>query len=69
MGFAAEYVNEYVRPFLEWSIDIPLNRQNYTCVVNQAKAAGDLCLGLNQGLSTTPSRFTVGARAFPWPEM
>ncbi|HEX7450642.1 MAG TPA: carboxypeptidase regulatory-like domain-containing protein, partial [Polyangiaceae bacterium] len=68
MGFAAEYVHEYVRPFVEWSIDIPVNRQNYTCVVNQANAAGDLCLGLNQGLSTTPSRFTVGARAFPWPD-
>ncbi len=26
---------------------------------------GDLCLGLNQGMSTTPSRFTVGARVFP----
>ncbi|MEP7052616.1 MAG: carboxypeptidase regulatory-like domain-containing protein [Pseudomonadota bacterium] len=67
-GLAAEYVNEYVRPFLEWSLDIPVNRQNYTCVVREAKANGDLCLGLNQGMSTTPSRFTVGARAFPWPE-
>jgi outer membrane protein OmpA-like peptidoglycan-associated protein len=68
MGFAAEYVHEFVRPFVEWSIDIPVNRQNYTCVVNQATAAGDLCLGQHQGLSTTPSRFTVGARAFPWPD-
>ncbi len=67
-GLAAEYVHEYVRPFLEWSLDIPVNRQNYTCVVRQASANGDLCLGLNQGLATTPSRFTVGARAFPWPE-
>ncbi len=66
MGFAAEYVNEWVRPFVEWSIDIPLNRQNYTCNVTQAQANGDLCLGLNQGFSTTPSRFSLGARAFPW---
>jgi outer membrane protein OmpA-like peptidoglycan-associated protein len=66
MGFAAEYVNEYVRPFLEWSIDIPLNRQNYTCNVTEAANNGDLCLGLNQGFSTTPSRLSIGARAFPW---
>ncbi|MEI9940657.1 MAG: OmpA family protein [Pseudomonadota bacterium] len=66
MGFAAEYVHEFVRPFIEWSIDVPVNRQNYTCVVREAAANGDLCLGLNQGMSTTPSRFTVGARVFPW---
>lgn len=66
MGFAAEFVHEYVRPFVEWSIDVPVNRQNYTCSVNAASANGDLCLGLNQGMSTTPSRFSVGARVFPW---
>ena len=66
MGFAAEYVHEIVRPFIEWSIDVPVNRQNYTCVVSKAKANGDLCLGLAQGMSTTPSRFTVGTRVFPW---
>ncbi|HKO53006.1 MAG TPA: carboxypeptidase regulatory-like domain-containing protein, partial [Polyangiaceae bacterium] len=66
MGFAAEYVHEFVRPFLEWSVDVPVNRQDYTCVVSKAQANGDLCLGLNQGMSTTPSRFTVGARVFPW---
>jgi len=66
LGFAAEYVHEFVRPFLEWSIDVPVNRQSYTCVVREAAANGDVCLGLNQSMSTTPSRFTVGARVFPW---
>ena len=66
IGFAAEYVNEFVRPFVEWSIDVPVNRQNYTCVVGQASAAGDQCLGLNQGFGTSPSRLTLGARGFPW---
>jgi len=66
MGFAAEYVHEFVRPFVEWSVDVPVNRQEYTCVVSEAKANGDLCLGLEQGMATTPSRFTVGARVFPW---
>ena len=68
LGFAAEYVHEFVRPFLEWTIDVPVNRQNYTCVVREADANGDLCLGLNQGFSTSPSRLTAGARAFPWPD-
>ncbi len=66
MGFAAEYVHEFVRPFLEWTVDVPVNRQNYTCVVRQADDNGDLCLGLNQGFATTPSRLSVGARVFPW---
>jgi outer membrane protein OmpA-like peptidoglycan-associated protein len=66
LGFAAEYVHEFVRPFVEWSVDVPVNRQDYTCVVSKAKANGDLCLGLNQGMSTTPSRLTIGARVFPW---
>ena len=66
LGFAAEYVHEFVRPFLEWSVDVPVNRQDYTCVVSKAKLNGDECLGLNQSMSTTPSRFTVGARVFPW---
>ena len=66
LGFAAEYVHEFVRPFLEWSVDVPVNRQDYTCVVSKARANGDECLGLDQSMSTTPSRFTVGARVFPW---
>jgi len=66
LGFAAEYVNDFVRPFLEWSIDIPVNRQNYTCAVAEATANGDQCLGMNQGFGTTPSRLTIGARGFPW---
>ena len=66
LGFAAEYVHEFVRPFVEWSIDVPVNRQNYTCVVNKAAANGDKCMRLDQGMPTMPSRFTVGARVFPW---
>jgi outer membrane protein OmpA-like peptidoglycan-associated protein len=68
MGFAAEYVHDFVRPFLEWSVDVPVNRQNYTCSVNQANNNGEDCLGRNQGIGTTPSRLSIGARVFPWPE-
>jgi hypothetical protein len=68
LGFAAEYVHEMIRPFVEWTIDIPLNRQDYTCNLNDAEAAGEGCLGRDQGFSTSPSRFTLGARLFPWEE-
>lgn len=68
IGLGAEYVHEFVRPFVEWTVDVPVNRQDYTCVVREARANGDECLGLNQGMATTPSRFTIGARAFPWPD-
>lgn len=66
IGLAAEYVHQIVRPFLEWSIDIPLNRQSYVCNIDAATDAGDLCLGEAAGFSTTPSRFTLGLRLYPW---
>lgn len=54
-----------VHPFLEWGIDIPVNRQDHVCNI-RLRAAGDVCLGDEAGFSTTPSRFTLGARVFPW---
>lgn len=66
IGLAAEYVHDIVRPFLEWTIDIPVNRQGYVCNTDDAAAAGEGCLGENQGFSSTPSRLTLGARLFPW---
>jgi outer membrane protein OmpA-like peptidoglycan-associated protein len=66
IGLGAEYVHDIVRPFLEWTIDVPVNRQDYVCNITRAEDAGDGCLGQNQGFSTTPSRLTIGARVFPW---
>jgi outer membrane protein OmpA-like peptidoglycan-associated protein len=66
IGLGAEFVHEVIRPFVEWNIDIPVNRQEHTCNINSAEDAGDLCLGDNAGFSTTPSRLTFGARVFPW---
>jgi len=66
IGLAGEYVHPVIRPFIEWSIDVPVNRRDYVCNVNQAEARGDLCLGENQRFSIAPSRFTLGARLFPW---
>ena len=65
IGIGAEGVWDVVRPFAEWTFDIPVNRQSYTC--NESlKFQGDGCLGNNAGFKTTPSRITLGARVFPW---
>ncbi len=54
---------EVVRPYLEWSIDVPSNRQDYTCLQNDVHA-GDACLQDAGSFTGTPSRFTLGTRVF-----
>ena len=55
-----------VRPFLEWNIGIPSNRQQYICDPN-ALSLGDTCLGSpDAGLAAFPSTLTLGLRVFPW---
>ena len=66
MGFGAEYVNPWIRPYLEWTFDIPVNRQGYSCNIQEAASRGDLCLGAAAGFNTSPSRMTIGAKVFPW---
>jgi outer membrane protein OmpA-like peptidoglycan-associated protein len=68
IGLGGEFVHEYVRPFVEWTIDAPVNRQKYVCDENEAAEHGELCLAKAQQLSTAPSRFSLGARIFPWAE-
>jgi outer membrane protein OmpA-like peptidoglycan-associated protein len=68
IGLGGEFIHTIVRPFLEWTLDIPVNRQKYTCDENVAEDHGELCLAKAQRMSTAPSRFTLGARVFPWPE-
>ena len=68
LGLGAEFIHEFVRPFMEWTFDIPVNRQKYVCDENMAADHGDLCLAKAQGWATSPSRLTFGARVFPWPE-
>lgn len=64
-GIGVEGMFEVVRPFLEWTFDIPVNRQGHVCALSK-RATGDQCLGNDAGFSTTPSRLTLGARAYPW---
>ena len=56
---------KWVRPFLEWTIDIPVNRQSHECG-GFYKQPDDGCLSQDASFSTIPSRLTIGARAYPW---
>jgi len=70
IGLGTEYIHPYIRPFIEWTLDIPVNRQGYECVitdtVNDRTTSADQCLKLAGGLATSPSRLSFGARVFPW---
>jgi outer membrane protein OmpA-like peptidoglycan-associated protein len=64
-GLGVEGLFDTARPFLEWSIDIPANRQSYLCIRNDARS-GDSCLRDRPEFSTTPSRLSAGVRVMPW---
>jgi outer membrane protein OmpA-like peptidoglycan-associated protein len=64
-GLGVEGMFDTARPFLEWSIDIPANRQSYLCLRSELRS-GDSCLKDRPQLSTTPSRLSAGIRIMPW---
>jgi outer membrane protein OmpA-like peptidoglycan-associated protein len=68
-----------VQPFVEYSLDIPANRQGYECYPSRV-SRGDVCLGLDKfdlpaeeaktrggpGYSAFPSRLSLGLRTNPF---
>ena len=64
-GLGVEGSFGVARPFLEWNLEIPVNRQNYTCAIRTV-SLGDRCLANDQSFSAFPSVLTVGARVAPW---
>jgi outer membrane protein OmpA-like peptidoglycan-associated protein len=61
IGGEALLADEKVRPFLEYNILVPINRQGYLC--QPANPSGDNCLANDQ---LAPSKLTFGGRFFPW---
>ena len=59
-GFEGTF--EAIRPYLEWSIDVPANRQDYRCAPGDVFAS-DVCLEKHITFGSAPSRLTLGARA------
>lgn len=54
----------YVHPLLEWSVALPVNRQDYSCVLTRIPGQ-DSCLA-QEGFSARPSVLTLGVRAQPY---
>jgi len=64
----------FLQPFVEYSIDIPVNRSGYECFTNRV-SRGDVCLGLSDlsdpnsgsiGYDAVPSRLGIGTRVSPF---
>lgn len=66
VGLGAEYLADSFRPFAEWTLDVPVNRQEYVCNIQSAQSRGDRCLGSEGKLSNMPSRLSLGTRVYPW---
>jgi outer membrane protein OmpA-like peptidoglycan-associated protein len=65
IGIGAEGAFAILRPFVEWTLEVPANSWDYYCG-HVRRAAGDACLFEVQGFAATPSRVTLGVRAAPW---
>jgi hypothetical protein len=61
LGVQANF--KYVRPFLEWGVGIPIDRQGSPCK-SSTLDAGDHCLR-DASFSAWPSVLTAGARVYP----
>ncbi|MCC6644106.1 MAG: OmpA family protein [Polyangiaceae bacterium] len=62
--FAGGETIKHLQPFLEYTIDVPVNRQGYKCNP-QKTSSEDLCLGKQTGgdkFKVSPSRLTAGLR-------
>ncbi|HVU03303.1 MAG TPA: carboxypeptidase regulatory-like domain-containing protein [Polyangiaceae bacterium] len=65
LGLGADFPFPIVVPFLEWTADVPVNRQGHVCDT-QTRSIGDQCLGQDAKFSAVPSRLSLGARLYPW---
>lgn len=54
----------YVHPLLEWSVALPVNRQDFSCVLTRIPGQ-ESCLA-QEGFSSRPSVLTLGVRAQPY---
>ncbi|UQA59068.1 OmpA family protein [Polyangium aurulentum] len=67
----------WLQPYLEYTVDVPVNRQGYECHTGRV-SRGDVCLGLadfanadpatagGPGYAGIPSRLTIGTRVTPF---
>lgn len=77
IGVGVMAPTKYVQPFVEYSVDIPVNSRGYECHTGRV-SRGDVCLGLadfgaanpqtagGPGYEAIPSRLSLGVRATPF---
>ncbi|MBW2524583.1 MAG: OmpA family protein [Deltaproteobacteria bacterium] len=72
--FGVDVPFDYVQPYVEYTVDIPVNRQSYECHTRTI-SPGDVCLALAElddpnsgspGYSAAPSRLSLGVKATPF---
>jgi outer membrane protein OmpA-like peptidoglycan-associated protein len=61
LGVETFLAEERVRPFAEYSVMVPVNRQSYACHLNNPSS--DSCMK-NEPLA--PQKLTIGSRFLPW---
>ncbi len=61
LGAETFLADGHVRPFVEYSLLFPSNRQGYACPL--VNASGDQCLANDEVI---PSTLTIGSRFYPW---
>ena len=61
LGAETFLADERIRPFAEYGILVPINRQGYACHPDNPSA--DQCLANDK---VAPSRLTLGVRFLPW---
>ncbi|MEM1030976.1 MAG: carboxypeptidase regulatory-like domain-containing protein [Myxococcota bacterium] len=73
LRFGVDAPFRWVQPYLEYSVDVPVNRQGYQCRTSVI-SPGDVCLALQDlsdpnsggpGYAAVPSRLSFGARTNP----
>ncbi|MGZ3421349.1 MAG: OmpA family protein [Polyangiales bacterium] len=68
LGAEGLLAQDRVRPFLEYSLGLPMNRQGFECPkpVPVGGGTSDGCLGLDNSFGVVPSRLTLGVRGYPF---
>lgn len=70
LGAEGLLAEDRVRPFLEYSLGLPMNRQGFECPkptqVGTSGGSSDGCLGLDNSFSVVPSKLTLGVRGYPF---
>lgn len=61
VGVEGLFAKDKIRPFIDYEMLLPVNRQSYACRLNNP--SNDACMANDR---IAPSRISIGGRFFPW---